>query len=124
MEDTLKVARGSLLIANDKREYVSGENRYTVQSGEKVIVGFDGLLHSLRENVAFVIEPDIEVDGYSATGLAEFLSAWLDLNLDFDTNLRKTMLDRDDFKESIEDALAILGMKKEVTNETERDERR
>lgn len=119
MEEVLKVARGSLLIASEDREYTKGENSYTIKSSEKVIVGFDGLLHSLRENVAFVIEPGIEVDGYSATGLAEYLTAFLDSALNFDENLRRTMLDRDDFKQTIENALMVLGMRREEADSEE-----
>lgn len=119
MEEVLRVARGSLLIASEDREYTKDEKSYTIKSGEKVIVGFDGLLHSLRENVAFVIEPSIEVDGYSATGLAEYLTAFLDSALNFDKNLRRTMLNRDDFKHTIENALMILGMRREEADSEE-----
>ena len=115
-ENVLKASRGSILIANQDREYKSKENTLQIKAGDKIIVGFDGLFHPLKNNrAALTIDDGIEVDGYSATGLSEYLVAWLDSSLDLEENLRKTMLDLDEFKTVIENALLVIGMKKEET---------
>lgn len=113
-ESILKASRGSILSANQDIEYVSKENTLQIKSGDKIIVGYDGLLHPLKNmNAALMLDSGIEVEGYSATGLSEYLVAWLDGNLDLKENLRRTMLDLDDFKTVIENALIVIGMKKE-----------
>lgn len=86
-----------------------------IKAGDKIIVGYDGLLHPLKNSrAALNIDSDIEVEGYSATGLSEFLVAWLDSSLDLTENLRRSMLDLNDVKSSIENALLVIGMKKET----------
>lgn len=115
MEQELKVLRGSILVANGDREYKSEESTLEIKAGDKIIVGYDGLLHPLKNSrAALNIDSDIEVEGYSATGLSEFLVAWLDSSLDLTENLRRSMLDLNDVKLSIENALLVVGMKKET----------
>lgn len=109
----LKVLRGSIVIANQDRKYKNKENVITVKTGDKFIVGYDGLLHSLDKNIALTIEDELEVEGYSATGLAKYLVAWLDAQLDLSENLRRTMLGLNDFVDVIENALTIVGMQRE-----------
>lgn len=112
--DALKVSRGSILMANRDREYVNKENTLQIKAGDKIIVGYDGLLHPVNNNkAAITIDNDLEVEGYSATGLSEYLVAWLDSSLDLKENLRRTMLDLDEFKAVIENALVVIGMKRE-----------
>lgn len=112
--DALKVSRGSILMANHDREYVNKENTLQIKAGDKIIVGYDGLLHPVNNNkAAITIDNDLEVKGYSATGLSEYLVAWLDSSLDLKENLRRTMLDLDEFKAVIENALVVIGMKRE-----------
>ena len=114
MEQELKVLRGSILVANGDREYKSERSTLEIKAGDKIIVGYDGLLHPLKNShAALNIDSDIEVEGYSATGLSEFLVAWLDSSLDLKENLRRTMLDLDEFKAVIENALVVIGMKRE-----------
>ena len=43
--DALKVSRGSILMANHDREYVNKENTLQIKAGDKIIVGYDGLLY-------------------------------------------------------------------------------
>ena len=107
--DALKVSRGSILMANRDREYVNKENTLQIKAGDKIIVGYDGLLHPVNNNKAA-----ITIDN-SATGLSEYLVAWLDSSLDLKENLRRTMLDLDEFKAVIENALVVIGMKREET---------
>ena len=95
--DALKVSRGSILMANRDREYVNKENTLQIKAGDKIIVGYDGLLHPVNNNKAA-----ITID-----------NAWLDSSLDLKENLRRTMLDLDEFKAVIENALVVIGMKRE-----------
>ena len=109
--DALKVSRGSILMANRDREYVNKENTLQIKAGDKIIVGYDGLLHPVNNNkAAITIDNDLEVEGYSATGLSEYLVAWLDSSLDLKENLGSTMLNVDGFKAVVESALVVIGM--------------
>ena len=52
----------------------------------------------------------MEISGYSATGLSEFLTAWLDKSLDLEKNLDKSEHSLDDVRTVIEMALVEIGM--------------
>lgn len=117
----LKVSRGTILEAQGEQQYEAGEDVLTIRPGDKSIVGYDGFIHPLKKcNVKLNMDSSIEVEGDSATGLANYIVGWLNLQLDLKENLRKTMLDVDDFINTIEDVLVLIGMQKEdVENEEE-----
>lgn len=117
----MKVRHGDVLEAQVEQTFNNGENQYTINVGDKSVIGFDGYIHCLKDRV--LIEPDqnMEIEGYSATGLAEFLSVWLDAMLDFNTELRRSILTVDDFKEAIEKGLAFIGMEVAIKNEDKKD---
>lgn len=123
MEEVLKVRSGEILIAQDDIEYKSDTgNTMTVLKGDKSIVGFDGMIHCLKERYLIRPEDEIEIEGYSATGLAQFLMAWLDRVFDMDKVLSKSEIDKDDMAQCIEAALVEIGMTAEAEEDEEDEE--
>ena len=114
--DILKVRRGEIIQADTDIEYCNSlGQKAEVSKGEKLIVGFDSQIHCLKQRMIIAPDDTIEISGYSATGLAEFLSAWLDRNIDLEKTLSHSEYTRDDIKAYMEMALAEIGM--EVGNE-------
>ena len=65
MEQELKVLRGSILVANGDREYKSERSTLEIKAGDKIIVGYDGLLHPLKNShAALNIDSDFLLLGW------------------------------------------------------------
>ena len=93
----LKVRKGEILEAETDLEYKNSLGQEAeISKGEKSVIGFDGLIHCLKKRVVIVPDDTMEVSGYSATGLSEFLTAWLDKSLDLEKNLDKSEHSLDD----------------------------
>lgn len=107
----LKVRKGEILEAETDLEYKNSLGQEAeISKGEKSVIGFDGLIHCLKKRFVIVPDDTMEVSGYSATGLSEFLTAWLDKSLDLEKNLDKSEHSLDDVRTSIEMALVEIGM--------------
>ena len=98
----LKVRKGEILEAETDLEYKNS-------LGQEAEIS-KGLIHCLKKRVVIVPDDTMEVSGYSATGLSEFLTAWLDKSLDLEKNLDKSEHSLDDVRTSIEMALVEIGM--------------
>lgn len=110
----LKVRKGEILEAETDIEYKNSLGQEAeISKGEKSVIGFDGLIHCLKKRVVIVPDDTMEVSGYSATGLSEFLTAWLDKSLDLEKNLDKSEHSLDDVRTVIEMALVEIGMEAE-----------
>lgn len=109
MSKNNRFSHGDILSANEETKLSNGNGEeYVVEKGDKAIVGFDDYLHLLKENVLISLESmEIEPIGYSATGLSHFLAAWL-----VDDLGDKLGVDRIEIKQSLENALIVVGMEK------------
>ena len=80
------------IYENDK------DQKTTVKKGEKSILGFDGAIHRLKQRTIIIPDDSFEIVGYCAAGLAEFITAWLDKNLDLENALKKSEYSVDDVR--------------------------
>lgn len=84
-----------------------------VKKGTKVYVGaeerFGCFAHYLNGNIQ-KIGDDVEIKGYSVTGIAEWLYEMLSREFPLDEMLEEYDATEERFKECIEDALEELGM--------------
>lgn len=116
-EEKFKVRIGEILVAQTDITYENDKDqKTTVKKGEKSILGFDGAIHRLKQRTIIIPDDSFEIVGYCAAGLAEFITAWLDKNLDLENALKKSEYSVDDVRECVETALIEIGM------ETENDE--
>ncbi len=86
----------------------------TIKKGTKVFVGADGFCHYLNGNLQRFA--DVEIKGYSVSGLTEYLYLWLRNKFEIDEMLDDYELESRDFKEEIMSALEELGLYDHVGN--------
>lgn len=111
MDDFFKIKMGDIIMAQDHVEFESESgDKLILEKGDKSIIGFDGMIHCLKQRC--LIKPDdaMEIEGYSATGLAQFLGAWLDNVFDLEKVLSRTNIEQDDLVKCMEAALVEIGM--------------
>ncbi|EXG87761.1 hypothetical protein K413DRAFT_4660 [Clostridium sp. ASBs410] len=85
-----------------------------IKKDTKVFVGADGFCHYLNGNMQRF--SDIEVDGFSVIGLAEYLYICLRNKFEIDEMLDDYEQEPSDFKNEIANALEELGMYNHVGN--------
>lgn len=120
-EEKFKVRIGEILVAQTDITYENDKDqKTTVKKGEKSILGFDGAIHRLKQRTIIIPDDSFEIVGYCAAGLAEFITAWLDKNLDLENALKKSEYSVDDVRECVETALIEIGMEAE-NDEDEKD---
>lgn len=113
----MKVKMGDILVAQEDVEYSNDKASTTIYKGDKSIVGFDKRIHVLKERTIIIPDDEFKIEGYSADGLSEFISAWLDKNFDLDKILKKSEYTKDDICECIKEALTEIGMTREENTE-------
>ena len=120
-DEKFKVRIGEILVAQTDITYENDKDqKTTVKKGEKSILGFDGAIHRLKQRTIIIPDDSFEIVGYCAAGLAEFITAWLDKNLDLENALKKSECSVDDVRECVETALIEIGMEAE-NDEDEKD---
>lgn len=123
----------SLLEANQDFDVEATDGKvFHIDCGEKIIVGFDKLLHHLNKPlVEGIDEAEIEVDGVSSRGLSEYLFRCLDNVFDLMTLLnRGKEVTEDTVVDTIVAALYNIGLDddyfeyhtEEIPTETESEE--
>lgn len=85
------------------------EKTVAIKKGTKVFVGADGYLHYLDGGIQ-KLPSDIGAEGYSVTGIAEWIYMWISSRLPLDEFLDDYDIEVKEFKGQIEDALEELGM--------------
>lgn len=113
-EEKFKVRMGEILVAQADITYENDKNqKTTIRKGEKSVLGFDGAIHRLRQRTIIIPDESFEIVGYCAAGLADFITVWLDKNLDLENVLKKSEYSVDDVRECVETALIEIGMEAE-----------
>lgn len=111
MDGAFKIKMGDIIMAQDHVEFESESgNKLVLEKGDKSVIGFDNMIHCLKERCLIKPDDNMEIEGYSATGLAQFLGAWLDNVFDLDRVLSRTNIEKEDFVKCMENALAEIGM--------------
>ena len=91
-----------------------------VKKGEMGIVGFDNCIHFLNRRVVEEIDMEgAEIKGISARGLSDFITGYLEHNLNLSGILREWSVDCDMFTEYIVAALKELGLEDDLSKENE-----
>jgi len=85
------------------------EKTVAIKKGTKVFVGADGYLHYLDGGIQ-KLPSGIGAEGYSVTGIAEWIYMWISSRLPLDEFLDDYDIEVKEFKGQIEDALEELGM--------------
>lgn len=80
-----------------------------VPAGNKTIIGADKMVHHLRNRMIQPIAKNIEINGYDAYGLAEYLVFYLKNNYPMKDIFKDYDIAENDFKEELESALDEIG---------------
>lgn len=91
---------------------IFGEKSLPVKKGTEMYVGADKNLPQvlLADGNIMLLPKDTEIEGYSVTGIADWIFAWLCRHTDLECMLEEYENSCDDFKEEIANALEELGM--------------
>lgn len=87
---------------------LSGE-KVTIPKGNKIIIGADNLAHHIRNGMIQPLPKDSEVNGYDASGIAEYLYTYLRNHFEIDEMLEGYDDTKERFMEEIEYALEEIG---------------
>ena len=101
---------GQILTSNCEMEVekMFGE-KVVIPKGNKVIIGADNLVHHLRNGMIQPLGENIEVKGYDAEGISEFIFKWLSRFYPIDEMFEDYEVDEKEFKSEIEYALDEIG---------------
>ncbi len=101
---------GQILTSNCEMEVekMFGE-KVVIPKGNKVIIGADNLAHHLRNGMIQPLGENIEVKGYDAEGISEFIFKWLSRFYPIDEMFEDYEVDEKEFKSEIEYALDEIG---------------
>lgn len=102
---------GQILTSNCEMEVekMFGE-KVVIPKGNKVIIGADNLVHHIRGGMIQPLGDNIEIKGYDAEGIAEFIFSWLSRFYPIDKMFEDYEVDEKDFKSEIEYALDEIGL--------------
>ena len=87
---------------------LSGE-KVTIPKGNKIIIGADKLAHHIRNGMMQPLPEDSEIQGYDASGIAEYLYTYLRNHFEIDEMLEGYDDTKERFMEEIEYALEEIG---------------
>lgn len=87
---------------------ISGE-KTIILKGNKIIIGADNLAHHLKGEIIQPLGKDIEIKGYDAKGIAEFIFSWVSRFYPIDEMFEDYEVDEKKFKSEIEYALNEIG---------------
>lgn len=85
-------------------------NVIKISKGDMAIVGFDGYLHHLNHNLVEKIDSDkVEVEGFSAAGLSEYITTCIEHNIDLASMLSNYGIEVNKFIYIVRESLARIG---------------
>ena len=102
---------GQILTSKEDVEVekaLSGE-KVTIPKGNKIIIGADKLAHHIRTGMMQPLPEDSEIQGYDASGIAEYLYTCLRNYFEIDDMLEGYDDTKERFMEEIEYALEEIG---------------
>ena len=102
---------GQILTSKEDVEVekaLSGE-KVTIPKGNKIIIGADKLAHHIRTGMMQLLPEDSEIQGYDASGIAEYLYTYLRNHFGIDEMLEGYDDTKERFIEEIEYALGEIG---------------
>lgn len=102
---------GQILTSKEDVEVekaLSGE-KVTIPKGNKIIIGVDKLAHHIRTGMIQPLSKDLEIHGYDASGIAEYLYTYLRNHFEIDEMLEEYEDTKERFMEEIEYALEEIG---------------
>ena len=102
---------GQILTSKEDVEVekaLSGE-KVTIPKGNKIIIGADKLAHHIRTGMMQPLPEDSEIQGYDASGIAEYLYIYLRNHFEIDEMLENYDDTKERFMEEIEYALEEIG---------------
>lgn len=102
---------GQILTSKEDVEVekeLSGK-KVVIPKGNKIIIGADNLAHHIRNGMMQPLPKDSEVNGYDASGIAEYLYTYLRNHFEIDEMLEGYDETKERFIEEIEYALEDIG---------------
>lgn len=87
---------------------ISGE-KVIIPKGNKIIIGADNLAHHMRNRMLQPLGDSIEVKGYDAEGIAEFIFSWISRFYPIHEMLEDYEVSEKEFISEIECALDEIG---------------
>lgn len=102
---------GQILTSKEDVEVekaLSGE-KVIVPKGNKIIIGADEFAHHIRNGMIQPLQEGSEVNGYDASGIAEYLYIYLRNHFEIDDMLENYDDTKERFMEEIEYALEEIG---------------
>lgn len=123
MEKNDTLLYGEILRVNKEHtiDLDDGTN-YVVKPGDLSIVGFDGYLHHFSADIAQPLSKDINYSGFSSVGLSQFITMYLDINMNIRDKLAELEIDIDYFADMIRNGLVRIGFTDDLPKENEEDE--
>ena len=107
----MKYKVGQILTSKEDVEVekaLSGE-KVTIPKGNKIIIGADKLAHHIRTGMTQPLSEDSEIQGYDASGIAEYLYTYLRNRFEIDEMLEGYDDTKERFMEEIEYVLEEIG---------------
>lgn len=108
----MKYKVGQILTSNTDvvvEKALSGE-KVTIPKGNRIIIGADKLAHHIRNGMIQPLADGSEVEGYDASGIAEYIYICLKAYLPVDEWMEDYEISKDHIVEEIECALDEIGM--------------
>lgn len=108
----MKYKIGQILISSrdvEVEKALSGE-KVIIPKGNKIIIGADKLAHHIRNGMIQSLADDAEVEGYDASGIAEYIYICLKAHLPVDEWMEYYEISKDNIVEEIECALDEIGV--------------
>lgn len=107
----MKYKVGQILTSKEDVEVekaLSGE-KVIIPKGNKIIIGADKLAHHIRTGMMQPLSEEPEIQGYDASGIAEYLYIYLRNHFEIDEMLEGYDDTKERFMEEIEYALEEIG---------------
>ena len=108
----MKYKVGQILTSNTDvvvEKALSGE-KVTIPKGNRIIIGADKLAHHIRNGMIQSLANDAEVEGYDASGIAEYIYICLKAHHPVDEWMEDYEISKDHIVEEIECALDEIGV--------------
>lgn len=88
---------------------------FEIKKGELAVIGFDNHVHYLNHNLVEEIDPTaVDINGISPRGLANFITHYLDSNMNLEAMLKEHNLDGQMFADYIAAAFEYIGLPDDI----------
>lgn len=114
MADKYKI--GDILTAKEDYEVTTGfrATKRTIRKGSQIMIGADKFAYHMNSDMIQPLGEDMEIEGYNADGLAEFIYRFVCSNYPLGELFREYgeefEVDSEGVKTAIADALTTIGM--------------